>query len=361
MKSPVYFLPFTGTPGPEASAAALARLLSASRVLDCAAAGDSAAVKLHFGEEGNTGYVRPVFLRAVADALKARGARPFLSDTNTLYKGRRTNSAEHLRLANEHGFTPEAIGAPVVIPDDTRPENVHAVPGAGKLIPTAKIAKVYADADAFIGVAHFKGHIMTGFGGALKNVGMGCATREGKLAQHSAVSPSAIPKRCTGCGACVGVCPVQAITVEGGKAVVAAKVCIGCASCLAACPTGAMQVRWEAGGDVIQEKMVEYCRAVLGPKKHKSAFLNFCLKVTAECDCLAQDDPGIAPDVGILASSDPVALDAACYDLVVKAAGRDVFKEAHPQRDGFKQLRYAQELGLGSREYELTAVTGINF
>ncbi|MFA6003279.1 MAG: DUF362 domain-containing protein [Elusimicrobiota bacterium] len=333
------------------------RLLTQSRVLDCAASGDSVAVKLHFGEEGNTGYVRPVFLRAVVDALKTRGARPFLSDTNTLYRGRRTNSKDHAQLAGEHGFTLEAIGAPLIIPDDTRPENVRTVPAAGKLIKTAKIAEIYAQAKAFIGVAHFKGHIMTGFGGALKNVGMGCASREGKLAQHSAVSPSAIPKRCNGCGACVGVCPVQAITVEGGKAVVSSAICIGCASCLAACPTGAMQVRWEAGSDVIQEKMVEYSLAVLGPKKNKSAFLNFCLKVTAECDCLAKDDPSIAPDIGILAASDPVALDQACFDLVVKAAGRDVFKLAHPQRDGSKQLRYAEELGLGSREYELIKIS----
>jgi uncharacterized Fe-S center protein len=189
MKSKVYFIACEGGYGLPKTAEKLRRLLQASRVLDCAAAQDAAAVKLHFGEAGNTGFVPPPLLRVVAEELKARGAKPFLSDTNTLYKGRRTNSADHLRLAHEHGFTPEAAGAEVIIPDDTRSENVHAVAMEGRYIKTARVARIYALADALVGVAHFKGHIMCGFGGALKNVGMGCATREGKMAQHSDVSP----------------------------------------------------------------------------------------------------------------------------------------------------------------------------
>jgi len=356
MKSKVYFIACEGGYGLPKTAEKLRRLLQASRVLDCAAAQDAAAVKLHFGEAGNTGFVPPPLLRVVAEELKARGAKPFLSDTNTLYKGRRTNSADHLRLAHEHGFTPEAAGAEVIIPDDTRPENVHSVDLGGRYIKTARVARVYALADALVGVAHFKGHIMCGFGGALKNVGMGCATREGKLAQHSDVSPTVMEPSCTGCGSCTSVCSVQAITLNEGRSTIDAKLCVGCASCLAACPEGAIQVRWEAGGNVIQEKMVEYAKAVLTAKKGKAAFLNFCIKITAECDCLAKDDPRIAPDLGILASNDPVALDQACYDLVVKAAGHDVFKATHPRRDGSKQLRYGEEIGLGVREYELIKV-----
>jgi uncharacterized Fe-S center protein len=163
-------------------------------------------------------------------------------------------------------------------------------------------------------------------------------------------------KSCTGCGACVDVCSVQAISLNEGRSVIDADLCVGCASCLAACPEGAIQVRWETGGNVIQEKMAEYAKAVLAAKKGKSAFLNFCLKITAECDCMPTNGPCIVPDLGVLASADPVALDQACYDLVVKAAGRDVFKAAHPNRDGFKQLRHAEEIGLGTREYELIKV-----
>ncbi len=357
MKSQVYFIASEHSDGLPETAARLERLLQASRVLDCVAADDAVAVKLHFGEQGNTGFVPPPLLRVVAEALKARRGKPFLSDTNTLYTGRRTNSADHLRLAHEHGFTPEAVGAEVIIPDDTRPENVHAVDLGGRYIKTARVARVYALADALVGVAHFKGHIMCGFGGALKNVGMGCATREGKLAQHSDVSPTIMEKSCTGCGACVDVCSAQAITLNEGRSVIDAALCVGCASCLAACPEGAIQVRWETGGDVIQEKMAEYAKAVLATKKGKAAFLNFCLKITAECDCIAKDDPSIVPDLGVLASNDPVALDQACYDLVVKAAGRDVFKAAHPRRDGSKQLRYAEELGLGVRGYDLIRIS----
>jgi len=356
MKSPVHFIASEAADGLPETAEKLRRLLQASRVLDCAAARDAVAVKLHFGEQGNTGFVPPPLLRVVTEALKARGAKPFLSDTNTLYTGRRTNSADHLRLAHEHGFTPEAVAAEVVIPDDTRPENVQAVALGGRYIKTARVARVFARADALVGVAHFKGHLMCGFGGALKNVGMGCATREGKMAQHSDVSPMVLEKSCTGCGACADVCSAQAISLDEGRSVIDAALCVGCASCLAACPEGAIQVRWEAGGDVIQEKMAEYAQAVLAAKKGKTAFLNFCLKITAECDCLAKDDPRLVPDLGVLASADPVALDQACYDLVVQTAGRDVFQAAHPRRDGSKQLRHAEEIGLGSRDYELIKV-----
>lgn len=356
MKSPVHFIASRLSDGLPETVSRLKRLLQASRVLDCAAAQDAVAVKLHFGEQGNTGFVPPPLLRVVAEALKAQGAEPFLSDTNTLYKGRRTNSADHLRLAREHGFTPEAVGAEVLIPDDTKPENVCAVALDGRYVKTARIARVFAAADAFVGVAHFKGHILCGFGGALKNVGMGCATREGKLVQHSDVAPAVMAKSCTGCGACAEVCSVHAISVNEGRSVIDATLCVGCASCLAACPEGAIQVRWEAGGDVIQEKMAEYAKAALAGKKGKAAFLNVAVKITAECDCLAHDDPPIVADLGLLASADPVALDQACYDLVVKAAGRDVFKAAHPRRDGSKLLRHAEEIGLGTREYELIQV-----
>lgn len=352
----VYFIKVNDGDSLEDRKVKLELLLQKSGVLDIVSSKDRVAVKLHFGEEGNKGYVSPCFLRSICDFIKKRQATSFLSDTNTLYRGRRINSAEHLKLAFEHGFTQDKTGVEVIIPDDAVSANVAELPIGLQYIKTARLAKIYLDADSLVGVAHFKGHIMTGFGGAIKNIGMGCASREGKLAQHCDVSPVVRKDACVGCGACLAVCPAAAISVEGKKAQIDNDKCIGCASCIAACMTGAIDVNWEAGGDVLQEKMVEYAYSLLEKKKGKCAFINFAMKITKECDCLAKDDPKISPDIGIFASIDPVAVDTAALDLTIKACGRNVFKEAHPGRDGFKQLEYASELGLGSQNYEMVEV-----
>jgi uncharacterized protein len=223
-------------------------------------------------------------------------------------------------------------------------------------ISRAHIATLFLAADVLCVVTHFKGHMMTGFGGAIKNVGMGCATREGKLSQHCDVAPVVNADNCVGCQECMKVCPVAAISISSEKALVNDALCIGCASCIAACRYAAMDVDWEAGGDLLQEKMVEYAAAVLRGKKGKTVFINFATKITKECDCLAKDDPRIVPDIGILISSDPVSVDTACLDLVKKISGRDLFRDVHPKRNGVSQLRYAQELGVGTMEYRL--ITG---
>jgi len=353
MKSKVYFIAVENTDKPETIRTKFARLLKESGLLDVVRRGDRAAIKIHFGEEGNTGFVRPEYVRVVIDIIAQKQAIPFLADTNTLYKGGRTNSSDHLRLAYEHGFRPIALGAQVVIPDEAHKENVAVLEINQRFIKSAKIAKVFLEADAIIGVAHFKGHMMTGFGGALKNIGMGCAAREGKLAQHCDVSPLITIERCSGCGQCAEVCPTQAIFLKNQKAYIEAEKCIGCASCIAACAQNAIDVDWNEGAGSIQEKMVEYAKTVLGPKKNKVAFFNFAIKITKECDCLAKDDPRIAADIGIFASRDPVSIDKASFDLINKKSGRDIFREAHPERDGLKQLDYAAKLGLGSLDYEL--------
>ena len=352
MKSKVFFISLNDSNSLEIINEKLKVLLDESRVLAFIPNESRVAVKVHFGEEGNTGFVRPEHLRVICDEIAGRGGSAFLSDANTLYRGRRLNSKDHLELAYEHGFTKEVTGVGVIIPDDTKKENVISVEIKQKFIQSAKLARIFIDTDALVAVSHFKGHILTGFGGALKNIGMGCATREGKLAQHCDVAPVVHSDRCIGCGECKIICPAEAIMLKNKKSVVDSSKCIGCASCLAVCPTMAMFIDFTAG-DKVQDKMVEYSLAVLKDKKNKTGFINFAVKINKECDCWGAENPRIAPDVGILASSDPVSIDKASFDLVNKACGKDIFKVTHPDQDGVKQLKYAQEIGLGSFDYEL--------
>lgn len=352
-RSKVYFVTLSEADESATIAKKLRNLLSESRILDFLARGQRVAVKMHFGEEGNTGFVKPEYVRIVCDAISEKGAKAFLSETNTLYKGKRTNSQEHLAIAAEHGFTKEKIGADIVIPDDSRKENVIDILINQKFIQTANLVRFFIEADAIIVISHFKGHIMTGFGGALKNLGMGCASRVGKLMQHSDIAPVVYEQKCLGCGECEKTCPVKAISIKNNKAVIDGLKCIGCATCIAVCPYAAIDVNWEPGGSTMPEKMIEYTLAVMRGKEERLAFLNFAIKITKECDCLAKDDPRICPDIGILVSADPVSVDKASFDLIIKTCGRDIFKELHPHRDSARQLNYAQELGLGNLDYEL--------
>lgn len=352
MMSKVYFTAVNSGDTAAAVSDKLSRLIEGSKVLDFIRRGHRVAVKVHFGEEGNTNFVRPEQVRVVCDAILRKGAKAFLSDANTLYRGRRMNSKDHLELAREHGFTEESTGVDIIIPDDTRKEASVDIPINQKFIGTAKIARVFAEADAIVAVSHFKGHMLSGFGGAIKNIAMGCATREGKLAQHCDICPAADRDKCAGCGECVKICPANAIRIENEKAMIRKSLCVGCASCIGVCPTSAMFIDLEAGG-TMQEKMAEYALAVLRGKSGKAGFVSFATKISKECDCWGLENPQIAPDVGILASFDPVALDKACFDLVCKACGNDVFKSTHPGEDGLIQLRYAQELGLGALDYQL--------
>lgn len=352
MKSRVYFISLGSEDNQQVINQKLKYLLDKSKLLDFIHKKDKVVIKLHFGEEGNTSFVRPQHVRVISDAAIGRGGRVLLADTNTLYRGRRLNSQDHLKLAYEHGFTKEVVNADVIIPNDTQEKNVVGVKINQKFIKQAKIARIFIDTDALIVVSHFKGHILAGFGGALKNVGMGCASRQGKLAQHCDLAPVVYADKCIGCGECEIICPVKAIKLVNKKSVVDSARCIGCASCLAVCPSMAMFIDFEASNQ-LQDKMVEYSLAVLKDKKEKSGFINFAIKINKECDCWGMENPRIAPDVGILASNDPVSIDQASFDLVNQACGRDIFKEVHPKQDGTRQLKYACDIGLGSLDYEL--------
>lgn len=365
-RSRVYLLRISGETG-EDIAERLELLLDRSGVGEIASAGEVVAIKLHFGESNETGHVRPRFVRRIATWLARRGTRPFLCDTNTLYRGTRSDTVAHLRAAAEHGFTYGAVGAPIVIADGLRGTSEVRLPARGTHVRDAMIAADLAKADSLLSVAHFKGHELSGFGGAIKNVGMGCASRAGKLEMHSTTKPY-VRSSCIACGICATWCPVDAITVTA-KAEIDGETCIGCGECIAVCPEKAIGIRWNESTETFQMKMVEYLEALARAKRGRVAYVNFITDVHPLCDCYGSAKVPIIDDIGVVASLDPVAIDQASYDLVNEAPvtpksdlsenyrdGGDKFRDLHPDVDPTVQLRYAEELGLGTRDYELIEI-----
>ena len=339
---------------------------------------DLVAIKLHFGEKGNSAFVRPLFLRRVVDCVKASKGKPFLTDTNTLYRGMRQEAISHLTNAYHHGFAYSVIDAPILIADGLRGNSSVSVRIDKPLFKTVSIARDIHMADVLIGVTHFTGHELSGFGGTLKNLGMGCASREGKLSQHSNISPRVKEKTCNGCKRCLTSCAYDAILMKflerevEKKSTVASidpKKCVGCGECILTCPTGAVQIQWNETIPLFQKKMVEYAYGDVHKKKGKALYLNFLIQVSPACDCLGYSDTPIVNDVGILASEDPVAIDQASVDLVNQQLGshasklpknwengEDKFRALYPEVDWGIQLSYGEEIGLGTRSYELVKV-----
>jgi len=331
--------------------------------------GDLVAIKLHFGEKGNTAFIRPIYVRQIVEQVKKSGGKPFLTDANTLYRGSRKNAVDHINTAISNGFSYASIGAPIIIADGLRGKSFTEVEINKKHIKSAKISNEVYYADALIVVTHFKGHGGTGFGGTMKNVGMGIASPAGKQIMHASVLPSVNEDKCIGCATCKRWCPADAITIENKKSHIHPDKCIGCMECVTTCPTGAISIMWNESTRNLHEKMVEYTYAVLKDKKEKVGFFSFLINITPDCDCIPWSDANIVPDVGILASKDPVAIEQASLDLVnaqqglkdtaLKSsfvAGEDKFKALYPTVDAQLQINYAQELGLGTREYKLVEI-----
>lgn len=325
-----------------------------------------AAIKIHFGEPGNLAYIRPNYAAKIVKIIKELGGLPFLTDSNTLYSGRRSNAVDHIESAHENGFNPLTVGCNVIIADGLKGTDYREIEINGKHCKKAKIGAAIADADIIISMNHFKGHEMTGFGGALKNLGMGSGSRGGKLEMHSASQPKIDKGNCSSCGQCVKHCSQKAISLDNGKkAYIDYEKCIGCGQCVAMCRYNAAQVLWNESADTANEKIAEYATAVL--KGKPSFHINFIMDVSPNCDCWSSNDMAIVPNIGIAASFDPVALDKACVDLVNKAPamkgsvledehfhdGDDKFTHIHKNTNWDTGLKHAEEMGIGTRDYEL--------
>jgi uncharacterized Fe-S center protein len=327
------------------------------------------AIKIHFGEPGNMAYIRPNYAARVAKFLLGKGAKPFLTDACTLYTGRRSNGLDHLASAYENGFNPIAIPCPVIIADGLRAIDYVEVPLNMQYCQSAKIGAAIAEADIVISMNHFKGHEQAGFGGALKNLGMGAAARAGKLELHSSSKPVIDAEKCTSCGQCIKNCASDAIFLnEKKKAVINYELCVGCGQCVASCNFDSAQPVWDNSTEIMNYRVAEYTYAVLNGKPN--FHINFIIDVSPDCDCWNCNDAAIVPNIGIAASFDPVALDQLCADLVTKAPalgnnkitdrhqhhdfeGKEKFRLVHPNTKWEAGLDHAEEIGLGTRQYEL--------
>ena len=326
------------------------------------------AIKIHFGEPGNLAYLRPNYARTVVDVVRSLGGRPFLTDCNTLYVGGRKNALDHLDTAYTNGFSPFSTGCHVLIADGLKGTDETAVPvEGGEYVKEAKIGRAIMDADVVISLSHFKGHELAGIGGALKNIGMGCGSRAGKMEMHSAGKPSVATEKCVGCGMCARHCAHDAITVRDRKASIDHSRCVGCGMCIGICPQDAVQPASDESNDILDKKMVEYAWAVLNGRPH--FHISLAVDISPFCDCHAENDIPIVPDIGMFASFDPVALDKACVDAVNRmpvVAGslldrtggshHDHFTDVSPETDWRVQIEHAVKMGLGTDQYELVTL-----
>ena len=331
------------------------------------------AVKIHFGELGNLAYIRPNYGARLVDMVKRLGGIPFYTDANTLYHGARRNAVDHIHCAMENGYNPISGHAPVIIADGVKGTEYREVPVPhGEYCKSAKIGSAVADADIVISMNHFKGHEQSSFGGALKNLGMGCASIGGKLFLHSNSKPRIEKSLCISCGICVKNCAHKAIKLgQDKKAEIDYDLCVGCGQCVALCQyDSAQNDGWNSSGD-LNNRIAEYAWAVLDGKQN--FHINFIMNVSPDCDCWSFNDVAIIPDIGIAASFDPVALDQACADMVTAApvqsgsvlhrkpayeslAGEDKFTLLHPRSNWSAGLDHAQKIGAGERKYELVNV-----
>ncbi len=372
--SKVYFTDFR-CGADESRTQKLTRLMKQAGLGEIDMDGKFVAIKMHFGELGNLSYLRPNYARAVVDFVKAHGGKPFLTDCNTLYPGFRKNALEHLYCAWENGFTPLTAGCPILIGDGLKGTDEIDVPVVGgEYVKAAKIGRAIMDADIFISLSHFKGHEMTGFGGAIKNIGMGCGSRAGKKEQHSNGKARISKSKCRGCRLCAKQCGNDALhfNEETKKMELNADNCVGCGRCVGACNFDAIHFGMDAAIVDLNRRMAEYAKAVVDGRPH--FHISMVMDVSPYCDCHSGNDAPILPDLGMFASFDPLALDQACVDACIKQTPlphtmlteqmekadfhdhHDHFINTTPESEYESCLEHAEKIGLGSREYALEVV-----
>lgn len=346
----------------------LGRVVRAAGICDIDMERKFVAIKMHFGEYGNLSFLRPNYAKVVADIVRENGGMPFLTDCNTLYVGRRKHALEHMDTANLNGFGPMTTGCQIIIADGLKGTDDVEIPIDGEYVRSAKIGRAIADSDVIITLSHFKCHEQAGFGGALKNLAMGCGSRRGKLEMHAAGKPSVDPDQCRSCGRCLGFCAESAISIDG-KASIDQDRCVGCGRCIAVCPFDAIEPVYDEAPGILNCKIVEYAMAAV--KDKPSFHISIICDVSPFCDCHGENDMPVVPNVGILASFDPVALDRACIDLVQKQPmipgsllyancnGRkpaDIFSCVQPSTRWQSTFEHAERMGFGSSDYEIVEV-----
>jgi len=353
MAPKVYFIPLRDNPSVEEQVDALRTLYTHCSVADIIAEHSMVGIKLSVGEKNNTTHIKPPLAKAIADLIKKKKAYPFLTETSTLYKGERQNAVKHVLHAARHGFSLEAVGAPFIMADGLLGDSEIDVEINGELFKSVRIAREAVVADAMIVLSHPTGHMATGLGAAIKNLGMGLASRMGKMRQHSAVKPEIIADKCRLCGKCLEWCPEGIIAEKEGKAYINAEHCIGCGQCLAVCNFDSVRYDWNADPEYLQKAMAEHAYGSVKNKLDRTFYFNVLVDMTKDCDCASKKQEKLIPDVGILASTDPVAIDVATLDLTKQANGKHLTATAYPRHDPLIQLRHAEKVGLGSTTYEL--------
>jgi uncharacterized Fe-S center protein len=356
MATPVYFYRFRSTEESITYPKGLTSLFHHALLKDCIKTDDLVAIKCHFGEKGNDTYIPPVFVKHLVDEIKQLGGKPFLTDTCVLYRSQRDNSVDHLNLANEHGFSLSEIGAPVIIGDGLLGDAEKLVSITGDIFQEVSVAAVALETDAIIVLSHVTGHMASGMGAAIKNIGMGFASKKGKLRQHSMMKPTVSSKRCTGCQLCIEWCPTQAIYMNGEVALIDTKQCIGCGECFTMCRYGAIKHDWNRDSKDLQKRMAEHALGVAKGKFGKIGYINFLISMTKDCDCLNKSQKPLISDIGLLASLDPVAIDAASLELVKTETGKHIAGWSYPHIDPWIQIRHGERIGLGQADFKLVEV-----
>jgi uncharacterized Fe-S center protein len=355
----VYFIRASLSEGEQAISAKARRLFQAGGFKTCFQKNDFTAVKVHIGEHINTTYIKAPCLQGLVDELLTLKVKAFITDTSTLYTGRRHNAIDHTVLAAERGFSVQGLGVPFIVPDGLFGTAETAVRIDGELDQEVFIASDIVRCQSILSVAHFTGHCATCAGATLKTLGMGCSSRKGKMRQHSALKPHVKEGKCVRCGDCHSHCPAGAITLDKVQARIDPGKCIGCAECLAVCRFNAVEYDWQRENEILQKSVAEHALGVMKGKKGRAVFFNFLITITKDCDCFDKADmPTIVPDLGILASTDPVAVDKAAIDLVEANGGRKLSRLiGNAKLDWRWQIEHAVKIGLGSAEYDLVEVS----